>query len=93
MRPRWSEEGLLKSPRSLWVKRTSWALTPCVVRRGILWLGRECQLLLAQAQVVGYQPVLLLAQWVLGPFGSWGVHCLLQRLLPRKDGEGSLRLA
>ena len=90
MRLRWSREGLLKSPWSLWVKRTSWALTPRVVTKGILWPGTERQLLLAQAQVVEYQPALLLAQWALDPSGSWEVHCLLQRLLPRKGGGESL---
>ena len=90
MQPQWSGEGLLKIPWSLWVKRTSWALTPRVVTKGILWPGMERQLPLAQAQVVGYQPAFLLAQRVLAPFGSWEVRYLLQRLLPRRGGEGSL---
>ena len=82
--------GSIKTLLSLWVIPTRTALTPCGVGKGILWPGMEHQLLLAQAQAVGYQPVLLLAQWVLSPFGSWEVHCLLQWLLPRKGGGESL---
>ena len=69
------------------------ALTLHGVGKGILLPETERQLLLAQARAVGYQPVLLLARWGLNLFGSWEVHCLLQRLLPRKGGGESLRLA